>query len=257
MNPNDPFDLDNLSQAEALLMAQDVALSYFQGELYDRQGFRLQGITIDRPDGATIDLDEGGTGRLFMIPDGSIVWALEVREHGEAPAGLEVLSNNPFMAEDENTSVIAYRDEEGTSLRVDALYIRRLMLAADAPERLATVSFGLMAISAYWLGFDHIMLFAAGNGPIDPDDPEGFVGFAVWPKFGFDARLDPAELNAAPSEALRDCVTVQDVIATDHDWWAQYGRGRDMRFDLTADSRSWTILLNYLYQVFLLPEIEP
>lgn len=44
----------------------------------------------------------------------------------------------------------------------------------------------------------------------------------------------PAELNAAPSEALCACETVQDVIATDPDWWAVNGRGRDMRFDLTA-----------------------
>ena len=257
MNPNDPFERNNLGQAEKLLMAQDVALSYFQGELYDRKGLRLEGITIDRPDGATLDLDEAETGRLFMIPDGSSVWALEVREQGDAPAGLDVMSNNPFMAEDENTSVIAYRDEAGTSLRVDALYIRRLMLEADAPERLATVSFGLMAIAAYRLGFDHIMLFAAGNGPIDPDDLDGFVGFVVWPKFGFDAPLHPAELNAAPTEALRACQTVQDVIATDPDWWGEHGRGRDMSFDLTANSRSWRILLNYLYDVLPLPEIEP
>lgn len=257
MNPNDAFDRDNLRLAETLLTGQEIARDYFQGDLYQRDGARLGGITIDQPDGATLDLDEAETGRLFMIPDGSSVWALAVREDGGAPAGLDVMSNNPFMAEDENTSVIAYRDAEGTSLRVDALYIRRLMLAADAPERLATVSFGLMAISAYRLGFDHIMLFAAGSGPIDPDDPEGFVGFAVWPKFGFDAALQPAELNAAPSEALRACETVQDVIAIDPDWWAEHGRGRDMRFDLTAGSRSWTILLNYLYDALPLPEIEP
>ncbi len=167
------------------------------------------------------------------------------------------MSNNPFMAEDESTSVIAYKSDEGASLRVDALYIRRLMLDEDAPERLATVSFGLMAISAYRLGFAHITLFAAGNGPIDPDDPEGFVGFAVLPKFGFDAPLDPADLNAAPIEALRACRTVQDVIATNPDWWSVHGRGRDMHFDLSAHSRSWTILLNYLYQILPLPEIEP
>ena len=257
MNPNDPFDRDNLSHAEDLLTGQQIARDYFQGELYQRDGARLGGITIDQLGGATLDLDEIETGRLFMIPDGSSVWALAVKEHGEAPAGRDVMSNNPFMAEDENTSVIAYRDEEGTSLRVDALYVRRLMLAADAPERLATVSFGLMAIAAYRLGFDHIMLFAAGNGPIDPDDPDGFVEFAVWPKFGFDATLHPAELNAAPSDALHACETVQDVIATDPDWWAQHGRSRDMRFYLTAHSRSWRILLNYLYDVTPLPEIEP
>ncbi|WP_295999151.1 hypothetical protein [Rugamonas sp.] len=101
------------------------------------------------------------------------------------------------------------------------------------------------------------MLFAAGNGPIDPDDPDGLVGFTVWPKFGFDATINPAELNAAPSDALRACGTVQEVIATDPDWWAAHGRGRDMRFDLAAASHSWRILLNYLYDVLHRPEIEP
>lgn len=258
MNPNDPFDRDNLRAAEAMLTEHEVAREYFQGELYQRDGdTRLGGITIEQPDGDTLDLDECETGRLFMIPDGSTVWALGVGERGEAPAGLDVMSNNPFMAEDENTSVIAYRDEDGTSLHVDALYIRRLVLAVDAPERLATVAFGLMAISAYRLGFDHISLFAAGNGPIEPDDPDGFVGFAVWPKFGFDAPLTPAELNMAPSEALRACRTVQEVIAVEPDWWNVHGRGRDMRFDLKADSRSWAILLNYLYQSLSVQEIEP
>lgn len=125
MNPNDPFDRDNLIPAEALLTGQKIARDYFQGELYQRDGVsRLEGITFDQLDGARLDLDESETDRLFMIPDGSIVWALEVREHGEAPAGLEVVSNNLFMAEDEKTSAIAYRDDEGASLRIDALYIR-------------------------------------------------------------------------------------------------------------------------------------
>ncbi len=257
MNPRDSFDRDNLIAAETLLTEQAIARDYFQGELYRRDGARLTGITIEQADGATLDLDEAETGKLFMIPDGSLVWARAVREHGAAPAGLDVMANNPLMAEDEYTSVIAYKDDEGTSLRVDALYIRRLMLAGDAPDRLATVSFGLMAVSAYRLGFHRITLFAAGNGPIDPDDRDGLVGFAVWPKFGFDAPLDPAELNAAPSEALRACTTLQDVFAEDPDWWNANGRGRDMHFDLSAGSRSWTILLNYLYQALPLPEIEP
>jgi hypothetical protein len=257
MNANDIFDRENLSHAEALLTGQEIAREYFQGELYHRDGTRLAGISIEQPDGVTLDLGEAEAGRLFMIPDGSSVWALAVKEQGEAPAGLDVMSNNPFMAEDEMTSVIAYRDEEGTSLRVDALYIRRLMLAADAPERLATVSFGLMAISAYRLGFRQISLFAAGNGPVDADDPDGFVGFAVWPKFGFDATLEPADLNAAPSAALRGAGTVQDVIAIDPSWWTDRGRGQDMYFDLSPNSRSWSILLNYLYEVLPMLEIAP
>lgn len=131
------------------------------------------------------------------------------------------------------------------------------MLTAAAPERQATVSFGLMAISAYRHGFDHIMQFAAGTGPVNPDDPDRLVGFAVWPKFGFNAPLNPADLNAAHSARLRECGTVQDVLAADPAWWAAHGGGGFMRFDLTADSRSWDILLNYLYEVLPLPEIEP
>lgn len=61
----------------------------------------------------------------------------------------------------------------------------------------------------------------------------------------------------APSEALRACRTVQEVIAVDPDWWNVHGRGRNMRFDLSADSRSWAILLHYLYQSLPVPEIEP
>ena len=95
MNPNDPFDRDNLSPAEAQLTAHEIARDYFQGELYQSDGkTRLGGITIEQPGGPTLDLDESETGRLFMIPDGSSVWALEVGEHGEAPAGLDVVSNN-------------------------------------------------------------------------------------------------------------------------------------------------------------------
>jgi hypothetical protein len=253
----DPFNRDNLCPAETLLTAHDIARDFFQGELYQRDGTRFGGITIDQPDGSSLDLDEATTGRLFMIPDGSSVWALTVREHGDAPAGLNVMSNNAFMAEDEITSIIAYRDEQGTSLRLNALHIRRLMLAGAAPDRLGTVSFGLMALSAYRLGFVQITLFAAGNGTAVRNDPGDSVGYAVWPKFGFDAPLHPAELNAARSHALRACQTVQDVIAIAPDWWTEYGRGREMRFDLTANSRSWKVLLNYLYKVLPLQEIKP
>lgn len=91
MNPIDPFDRDNLRYAETLLTGQEIASDFFQSELYQRDGVtRLGGITIDQPGDATLALDESETGRLFMIPDGSIVWALTLREQGEAPAGLDV-----------------------------------------------------------------------------------------------------------------------------------------------------------------------
>lgn len=248
MEPDQQFDDQNLARAEAILLAHEIAREYFQGELYDRRNNRLVGITLERQTGDVLDLDEATVGRLFMIPDGSVVWALKVGENADAPAGLDVQSTNPYLAEGEENSVIAFRDEAGPAMWIEALHIRRIMLAADAPERLATVSFGLMAITAYRLGFQRISLFAAGNGPLEPGDPDAFIGYDVWPKFGFDAIVTPAELNRSPSMALVHARTVQDVVAAAPEWWTVYGTGRTMDFDLTAGSRSWSILLNYLYE---------
>jgi hypothetical protein len=251
MDPDTHFNDENLKQAEAILLGHEIAREYFQGELYDRDNNRLVGMTLERQDGDVLELDEITTGRLFMIPDGSIVWALEVGENHDAPAGLDVQSTSPFLAEDEQNSVIAFRDETGPAMWVEALHVRRLMLANDAPERLGTVAFGLMAVTAYRLGFGHISLFAAGHGPLEPEDPDAFVGYDVWPKFGFDAPVAPAELNRSPAPGIAASRSVQDVIAVDPHWWTEHGTGRTMHFDLAAGSRSWSILLNYLYEALM------
>jgi hypothetical protein len=39
---------------------------------------------------------------------------------------------------------------------------------------------------------------------------------------------------------------VQDLLEIDEAWWAANGSQRLMEFDLAADSRSWTKLLDYL-----------
>ena len=96
-----------------------------------------------------------------------------------------------------------------------------------------------------------------GTDISSPDDPDGFIGFAVWSEFGFETIIYPAEPNAVPAEALRVGETVQDMIATDPDCWEKHGRGRDMRFDLTALSCSGTYLPNYQCDVLSLPEIKP
>lgn len=105
--------------------------------------------------------------------------------------------------------------------------------------------FALLACTAYRLGFAEVTLFAAGTGhgdkPLDDDD---LVGYQVWPKFGFDAQLVAADLNR--NRQLANCASVQDVVAADAAWWEANGRGMEMRFDLSADSPSWHVLLNYL-----------
>lgn len=247
MRPDQQFDDDNLLQAEQILLGHEIAQAYFQGELYDRNDNRLLGIILERKDSDMLELDEMTVGRLFMIPDGSVVWALGVGENGDAPAGLDVQSSSLFLAEGEQNSVIAFRDEDGPALRAEALHIRRLVLADDAPVRLGTVAFGLMAVTAYRLGFERISLFAAGRGPLKPEAADAFVGYDVWPKFGFDAPVSPVELNRFPLTDLKTAQTVQDIIATAPRWWTRHGSGRIMQFDLRARSRSWSLLLNYLY----------
>lgn len=251
MQPDQRFTDENISRAEAILLGHEIARTYFRGELYDRSNRSLLGLSLERHGGGALVLDAATTGRLFMIPDGSTVWATNVGENQDGPSGLDVRSTSPFLAEGEQNSVVAFLDEAGSAIWVEALYVRRLMFAHSAPQRLATVAFGLMAATAYRLGFAHISLFAAGHGPLRPADPDAFIGYAVWPKFGFDAPVSPVELNRQAARELLQSVSVQDVIARNPQWWMDHGTGRTMRFDLTPGSRSWSILLHYLYEALV------
>lgn len=251
MIPDPQFDTDNLARAEAILLDNEIGRQYFQGELYDRDANRLVKMTLERRNGTALELDEKTIGRLFMIPDDSIVWTRVVAEQADAPAGLAVQSRNIFLAEDECGSVIAFHEKMNLVMRAEALHVQRFLLAATAPEHLGTVAFGLMAINAYRLGFEYISLFAAGHGPLTQRDVDAFVGFNVWPKLGFDAPVTPVELNRCPLTELIGAQTVQDIIAVAPQWWSAHGTGRTMRFDLTAKSRNWAILLHYLYDALV------
>jgi hypothetical protein len=242
------FDDLNVRRVEAILLQHEIARVYFQGELYSRDGGRLRALTIDTLNAGKLELDEVRCGRLFMIPDGSVVWALAVGENQGTPAGLDVRSASLLLAEGEQNSTIVYRGEAGPEVWLDALHIHRMMLAEHAPERLGTVAFGLMAVTAFRLGFEWISLFAAGHGPLPPEHSDAFVGYLVWPKFGFDAEVDAVELNRRPINGLANCHTVQDILTLEADWWCHNGTARAMRFDLAPGSRSWSVLLHYLYK---------
>jgi len=247
MTITDTFDARNLARLEALLLAHPIAQHYFQGILYDGEGMPLTELLLDSGTGRPLLLDGRMIGRLFMIPDGSLVSAARVGEHQGTPAGVDIRYTNVFIAEDEQNSVIVYRSESGPALWVDALYVRSIMLAADAPRRLITVAFGFMAIAAYRLGFKFINLYGAGRGPLSHVDADGLVGYAVWPRFGFDTDVLPVELDRFPDPAVHHAATIQEVRKASPGWWEEHGSGRTMAFDLTPNSRSWSILLNYLY----------
>jgi hypothetical protein len=228
------------------LLLQHPIARLFTGELFQGADERFTGLELVDFGDAPLSLNAEQVGRLFMAPDESVVKVFRLAEQPDGtPAGLSVSSDNPFVQPEQPVEVIAYRSEHGSALQVSNLHVRRLMLDPGTPKRWATIAFGLMAVTAYRFEFHEITLFAAGDGPVAPDDPDEFVGFLVWPKFGFDAPLAPVDLQGA--EHLQHCRSVQDVVEVDPDWWAKNGSGRVMAFDLRPDSRSWRILLNYLY----------
>lgn len=241
------FDTRNLFRLEALLLEHPIAKKYFQGKLYDSLGAPLTELTITRDLDVPFQMNAVTVGRLFMIPDGSMVTAARVQEFADTPAGIDIRSHNIFLASDERNSVVVYRAAEGPAMWIDALYVRSILLARQAPRRLISVAFGFMAITAYRLGFTGISLLGAGRGPLPAADTDAMVGYAVWPKFGFDAPVAPVELDRFPNSALYRTTTIQDVRKAAPGWWEDHGSGRTMYFDLAGCSRSWSILLNYLY----------
>lgn len=193
------FNDRNLVRLEAALLAHPIAEAYFQGRLYDSYGQPLTELNIQRTDVPPLRLDASTAGRLCMIPDGAMVTATRIDDRSDSPAGVNIHYSNIFIQNGLRNSVVVYRSQRGPALWIDALYIRNVLLVPHAPSRLTSVAFGLMAIAAYRLGFEHISLLAAGNGPLRKKIDDAFVGYAVWPKFGFDADVAAVELDRFPT----------------------------------------------------------
>jgi hypothetical protein len=129
----------------------------------------------------------------------------------------------------------------GTHLFIDSLHVDPYFLNEHHTlPTLGTVAFALCAITAHLAKLSQISLVAAGGRGFDGR----YIGYKVWPKFGFDAPLEAHEASHVPG--LAHCNSVQGVMAVDPAWWEQNGSQRVMTFDLTAGSASWQKLLSYV-----------
>ena len=115
-------------------------------------------------------------------------------------------------------------------------------LTGDAPEGTGLISFIRQVIAARELGFTFIRTYAEGFF----DDPDGFVGYYVWARFGFNAPLNEQEIAALPAE-YKNCLDLNELMLHGgQEWWRQNGSARDMIFLLADGELSLAVLRNYL-----------
>lgn len=126
------------------------------------------------------------------------------------------------------------------------LFLRNefFQLSGDAPEGIGLVSFVRQVVAARELSFAFIRTYAEGS----VNDPDGFVGYYVWARFGFNAPLDEEEIAALPEE-FEGCADLNALMLHGgQEWWRQNGSARDMIFLLSEEEPSLTVLRNYLME---------
>jgi hypothetical protein len=238
------FYQSHLSAIHALLRAEPLARKYLSGfgiilagkplgldQIVEVMGHRLSSLEF---------------AHLFSIFNDSRVHGQ--REDSQAssqmPAAFYFTTVNPVCIQAPFKIKLGLFHGPGSSGSfVKGLHIHRYFLnAAVSGQGLGSIAFGLCAINAHLMGLEDIQLIAAGGVGY----PKRQYGFKVWPKLGFDAPLDPDEINGHPQ--LTSCRTVQDVLEIDADWWDRHGSSRLMIFDLRANSASWLKLLGYLHR---------
>lgn len=233
-----------LSPLENRVMAH-LASKEFSGDTVtvDGKGFDVSQI-------AGYELDKEDFSRLFFLPNGSN--ARMVRQNATspdgAPPGIYIVNQHPFIEHPHENSVGIYtllRQRNGIFL--GGVFVDHIFFDDKAaPDRLATVGIVLLALTAYRMGLHEITLLAGGGAPgMGNWGIPNMIGYLFWPKFGFDAPLEAGEMASYPN--IAHCKTIQDVRKSDLNLWDRVcGNGRVMRFDLTTNSKSWKILLDYI-----------
>ena len=207
-----------------------------------------ESISIIEVNGRNLSIREFA--KIFWLLSSSQVKIKKKNEQSDGtPGGYCVSSVCDFIEKDSTNEIIWYKSVNGDGLFIDALHISSIFFNEVAPEKLATVAFVLMAITAYKLNVHEITLIAGGGVNQEEWVPSDMVGYFVWPKFGFDAPVDPTELQKEDAVHLRKCSTVLEICEEDEGWWRDIGgSGRAMTFNLEPDSESWKALLNYIYK---------
>ena len=155
------------------------------------------------------------------------------------PPRLSLTVSSPQVRRQERT---VYRDRTDGKLVMHNDYFR---VEDQAPDGYGTHSFANQVKTAQRFGVDRIETTAAGN--FRDMQSGSWNGYYTWPRLGYDAPLYSGEIASLPSN-LRNARSVQDLMGNQEgrDWWKLNGSTRDMKFDLSPNSKSIKVLNNYL-----------
>jgi hypothetical protein len=123
-----------------------------------------------------------------------------------------------------------------------------IRVAPDAPKGTGTDRLR-NAVNAYTrYGLTRISALAAGDASTRTDERgEGWVGYMVWGKMGFNGKLTD-EIRAKLPEDMADAQDLQQLWAKPggFKWWQANGESIDLEFDLQRGSDSRLTFAKYL-----------
>lgn len=167
-------------------------------------------------------------------PSGQPKRILALYSKSERHDAIRFLSKVGGQLELENSSMDVF--EQGTGLGTKLL--------ARQVDAAAAIGVDLITTNAIGKGDGR-------NGPVDKDA----VGYAVWPRLGYDAKLDAVrreglvgDSSGPLAEAYANAQTIQDLFRLPGglETWKIRGRGMYMQFDPTPGSRSRQVLDRYV-----------
>lgn len=140
-------------------------------------------------------------------------------------------------------------DEDGVPFVYNASFV-----ANETGTGLGADVFSRQAAESSRAGFGYLYTEAAGS-PADAKK-SGFNGYYTWPRFGYDQRLDEAEIPenqkrafAAARAAFPHAESVLDIFETaeGRKWWKENGTAMEKaKFNLDPQSRSMRVLGAYM-----------
>lgn len=117
-----------------------------------------------------------------------------------------------------------------------------------APKGTGLKSFATEVFHAQKFGVEYIDTYAAGNYQLSQrSGSDHWIGYYVWPRFGYNAALDQADWAKFPP-TFRGIPDLNELFDQPNGWfvWKYHGTAREMLFDLDPASRSTAMLKGYL-----------